>query len=198
MSIEKDTNQIILSEKELELRELIRRKEALLRDFSTEEKRNSSYQGLFAKQQSVDHLTFLDQQIDQIDKNVTHTVNTDSHLKKKLSILLSIPTIQRKDAYTLVAQNPELGSVSPKAIASLLGVAPLQKGSTRPHSRVLSRNALHTLATSAITSITSFREFHLKLITSEKPPNVAIVAVMRKLIVVMNTMIEKDTFWKNQ
>jgi transposase len=110
--------------------------------------------------------------------------------------LRSAPGIGPVAAATLLALLPELGTRSPKTIAALVGVAPLNADSGTSHGRrpirggrKRVRDALYMAVVTAVRSNTSLADFYKRLRQAGKAPKYALIALARKLLVVLNAML---------
>jgi transposase len=106
-------------------------------------------------------------------------------------------------ARTLLAELPELGSLRPKQLAALVGVAPLNRdsGAFRGRravwgGRATVRAALYMGALVATRHNPQIKEFYERLLSAGKPRKVALVACMRKLLIVLNAMLKNRTPWR--
>ncbi|TCJ87876.1 transposase IS116/IS110/IS902 family protein [Cocleimonas flava] len=105
-------------------------------------------------------------------------------------------------AYTLLSDLPELGQLNRKEIAALVGVAPMNKesGAYRGKRRIRGgrariRTVLFMAMMSTIQSNPKFKREYHALVSKGKPKKVAIVACMRKMITILNTMVKKGEVW---
>lgn len=105
-------------------------------------------------------------------------------------------------AYTLISELPELGSLNRKQIASLVGVAPMNRDSGSHEGKRYIRGGRHKVRTVLFVSIMSAIQCHPKLkpmyqrmVAAGKPKKVAIVACMRKQLIILNTMVKNGTHW---
>jgi transposase len=134
-----------------------------------------------------------------IDKRIATLIQDSETLRHKAAILVSIPGIGPVMAATLLAEMPELGTLGRREIAALAGVAPMDNSSRRrngPRAIYGGRPALRaTLYMAAIVAgrfnkgLAAFRN---RLREQGKKPKVAIVAVMRKLIVLANALLREN------
>ncbi len=138
-------------------------------------------------------------EINAIEAKIEAVIKSSAALAQKLAIMTSVKGIGRQTAYTLLATMPELGSMNRKQAASLAGLAPHPKDSGtisryRPTSggRQTVRKALFMAALSAIRSHPTLEPFYNTLVKNGKKPMVAIVAVMRKLITIINGKIRDE------
>jgi transposase len=102
----------------------------------------------------------------------------------------------------MIACLPELGNLGRRSISALVGVAPFNKDSGKYKGkravwggRKAVRNSLYMAAFNAIRYNSVIREFHARLISKGKPYKVALIACMRKLLTIMNTMLKNKVLW---
>jgi transposase len=188
-------------EKNKELLQLVVRRKELSGMISMEKNRLQTYQDN-CKQSIKQHITFLEKAIARIDNEIDKIIRTDVEVSNKIKILESTPGVGRITAVTLLASTPELGNVTNKQIASLIGVAPHPResgksvrGFSTAGGRRLPRKALFMAALVGARYNKTFSEFYKKLVKSGKKPKVALGALMRKIIVILNVMIKKETVW---
>ena len=119
------------------------------------------------------------------------------------ALLTSIPGIGDILAYYLITHLPELGKLSHKAIASLVGVAPFNHDSGKHQGkrfiqggRSVLRQRLYMAAMTSILYNPDLKIFYQRLITQGKPGKVALVAVMRKLLLIANSIMNRQTLGK--
>ncbi len=124
---------------------------------------------------------------------------------RKVDIAKSIPGIGPVVASAIIAEVPEMGTITNKQAASIVGVAPLTKQSGtyvgQAHisgGRSGVRRAFYMAALTASNSDPRMKNFYTKLIGAGKPPKVALVAVMRKLVIYVNTLFKKDEMWNEK
>jgi len=124
-------------------------------------------------------------------------------LKQRFDILTSIPNIGAITAATLISDLTELGQVNCKQIAALAGVAPMSwdSGSKQGNRMIRGgrksvRNALYMCAVSCISRPSMQGKFYRKLIRAGKHPKTALTAVMRKLVILANTLIAENRRWE--
>lgn len=146
------------------------------------------------------HLAFLDEAIAALERSVRQTIADSERLALSARLLRSVPGIGPVAAATLLALMPELGSRSPKAVAALAGLAPLNadSGMFRGKRRVRGgrkrvRDALYMAAVAAIRSTSRFAAFYRNLRQAGKAPKLAIIALARKLLVTANAILRDQT-----
>lgn len=139
---------------------------------------------------------FLTQRIKAVEKRIHDLIVSDPDLQQPDRILRSMPGIGSVLAATLLAELPELGTISRRKIVALAGLAPLARDSgnfrgTRAiwGGRADLRSALHMGVIAAIRTSNPLREAYMKLRDRGKPHKVATTAVLRKMIVQLNAMI---------
>ncbi len=150
-----------------------------------------------------DHCSYLKQHIVMLEKQIQECINKDTQLQRLSEVLQSFPGVGTTSAAVLLADLPELGHIGPKEIASLVGVAPFnhesgtmaRKSSIRG-GRLSVRCILYMVALVAILHNPPIREYYNHLKAQQKPSKVAIVACMRKILVILNAITTQ--FFKNQ
>lgn len=117
----------------------------------------------------------------------------------------SVPGMARVTATALLAQLPELGTLSNKQISGLVGVCPYSRdnGSMRGRrtiwgGRASVRAALYMAALVGIRYNPVLKAFYQRLVAAGKPKKAALVACMRKLLTILNSMIKHDQPWKHE
>jgi transposase len=142
-------------------------------------------------------------EIAKLEVAIAAKIKSTPELAERAEIIESVPGLGGTVAATLVAGLPELGQVSDKIAAALVGSAPYDDDSGRRRGerhikggRRWVRNALYMPCLGAATlSNLVLKAFYRRLIAKGKEPKVALVACMRKLIVILNTMIERRQKW---
>jgi len=143
--------------------------------------------------------------IDILDKWMFEIVATDDALVHRYRLLCSMPGVGPLLACTLIALLPELGCMSRKQIAALVGVAPyaFESGTIKGRrciwgGRAHVRQVLYMAAMSASNWNPVLKIFHHRLKAAGKLPKVVIVAVMRKMITTLNAMVRDDVAWADR
>lgn len=142
-------------------------------------------------------LSLLKKQIEIIIDTLVALINSNAELKEKYELLCSMKGVGPILAMKLITDLPELGEANKKEIAALVGVAPITNESgqkigkaTTKYGRFGVRKILYMGALTASRYNPKLKMFYKKLIDAGKPPKVALVAVMRKMIVILNAMIQ--------
>ena len=148
-------------------------------------------------------LKSLQNQIDVITKQIDQEVSKVDAWRTKTEILTSVPGVGKVLAYTLLSELPELGALNRKQIAALVGVAPLNRDSGRVQGKRRIRGGRHRVRTVMFMAMLSsiqcnpvFKQFYERLKAQGKLPKVALIACMRKLVVVLNTMVKREESWR--
>jgi transposase len=151
------------------------------------------------------HVAFLEKELVEIDRDIGEAIKSSAVWCKTEALLKSVPGIGDVTARTLLAEMPELGTVDRHQIAALVGVAPVNRdsGLMRGHraiagGRTSVRNVLYMAAVTAIRRNPVFRTFYNRLITRGRPKKVALVAVLRKLLTILNAIVRDLTPWRQQ
>ena len=148
------------------------------------------------------HLAWLDRQLAQLDEDLTRAIRESPVWREKDDLLQSTPGVGPVLARTLLASLPELGTLTRQQIAALVGVAPLNRdsGTFRGKRRVWGgrahvRAALYMSALVATRFNPVIRVFYQRLCAAGKAKKVALTACMRKLLTILNAMLQHQTPW---
>ena len=152
-----------------------------------------------------EHIAWLDKRIGRIDTDLTHALRTSEAWREKDDLLAAVPGVGKVTRATLLALLPELGRLSNKQIAALAGVAPFSRDSGKHRGerivwggRSQVRRVLYMAAVSAARCNPVIHAFYQRLRAQGKPAKVALTACMRKLLVIMNSMLKHHTPWNSQ
>jgi transposase len=148
------------------------------------------------------HLRWLEDEVKRIEKELEGLVQSDPDLEAKAAILKSVPGVGRVVSITLLGSLPELGLLNRKEIAALAGVAPLNWDSGKLRGkraiwggRAHVRCVLYMAALVASRHNPVIRALYERLCAAGKPKKVALVAAMRKLLIILNSMLRSRTQW---
>jgi transposase len=143
--------------------------------------------------------------IDLLDRQLVEVAGTDAALAHRYRLLTSMPGVGAVLACTLIALLPELGRLSRKQAAALVGVAPyaFESGALKGRRRIWGgraniRQVLYMAAMSASNWNPVLKAFRNRLAAAGKLPKVVIVAVMRKMITMLNAMVRDDVVWADR
>ena len=149
------------------------------------------------------HIRFLERRLREADDDLHTAVKASPAWRVKDDLLQSVPGVGRVVSLTLLAELPELGRLSRKAIAALVGVAPLARDSGTLRGKRLVyggrapvRAVLYMAAQVAARRNPVIRAFYRRLRTAGKPAKVALTACMRKLLVILNAIARSGTPWQ--
>jgi transposase len=148
------------------------------------------------------HIAYLERQIEDLDQELEQAIAASPCWKAKDDLLRGVPGIGKVVSRTLLATLPELGTLSNKQISALVGVAPVARDSGTRHGRRCIaggrgpvRAVLYMAALTAKRYNPVLKVFHERLIAAGKATKVALTAVMRKLLTIVNTMVRKNQPW---
>lgn len=146
-------------------------------------------------------LQYFQEQLVQIEEDIKAHVSAHEPLKATYRRLCQVKGVGSITAYTTLAHLPEIGQMSDKAIASLVGVAPhpkdsgtMRKRRSTQAGRAEVRRVLYMAAVTAARCNPILKAFYQRLRTAGKPAKVALTAVMRKLLCVLNKLIANPQF----
>lgn len=148
------------------------------------------------------HIRYLEKLLSDVDRDLERTVASSPLWRTKDELLRSAKGVGPVLSFTLLAEVPELGALNRKQIAKLIGVAPLARdsGTFRGKRQVWGgrghvRSVLYMGTLAAIRTNPTVRTYYRHLIGNGKPPRVAIVACMRKLLIILNAMVKTGQPW---
>jgi transposase len=149
------------------------------------------------------HIKWLEKELARTDRDLDETIERSPTFKENEALLRSVPGVGPVLCRTLLAELPELGTLSPKQLCALVGVAPLNRDSgtlrgrrTVWGSRGRVRETLYMGALIASRYNPQIKEFYQRLLAAGKPKKVALVACMSKLLVILNAMMRDRTPWR--
>ena len=183
------------SEALLILSELITARRALMKGKVAAKTRLQTTTQTLLKNQINARLKQIDIQIRQVDVTIAQKVAQDEALSHKLGILISIPGIAEATAFSMLIEMPELGTLEGKQAANLAGLAPISRQSGKwqgkeriQGGRAFLRRAIYMPALVATRYNPDLKAKYDQLIGAGKPGNVAITAIMRKLLITANVV----------
>jgi len=156
----------------------------------------------FLKRQFASRIKQLSVHIAAIRRETLKRIKADDGLAKRYAILTSIPSFGPIVAETLIACLAELGTISDKQAGSLAGLAPVADDSVNVTACAPSgaaeqsfRKILYLAAVSASRCNADMKIFYQRLIATENPQKLALIAVARKLLVLANTLLTQNRTW---
>jgi transposase len=149
------------------------------------------------------HIRWLERQLSDVDRDLDEAVRHSPLWRSQDDLLQSVPGVGPITSRTLLAQLPELGQLDRKAIAALVGVAPLARDSgtlrgrrTVWGGRTTVRAVLYMATVAAARCNPLIRTFYQRLRAAGKAPKVALIACMRKLLTILNAIARTHTPWR--
>jgi len=193
----------ILDEDAHALDEMVSRRRQLIDMIVAETNRRKAVANKRIAREIDRHLQYLQKLLNDHDGDIDTMIRSSPVWREKEELLVSVPGIAEKTARTLIAELPELGRLDRRRIASLVGVAPMSRdsGTLRGKRRVQGgrpwvRSALYMAAVTAARCNPVLRETYQRLRQAGKPTKVALIAVLRRLLVILNAIIRDRTPWK--
>ena len=142
------------------------------------------------------HIAWLEQELSDLDHELRQTLRRSPVWREQDDLLRTVPGVGEQVSLTLLANLPELGTLNRRQIAALVGVAPYNRDSgTLRGKRSRVRAVLYMGALVASRHNPVIRDFYQRLLAAGKPKKVALVACMRKLLVVLNAMLKHGSSW---
>jgi transposase len=195
---------LLLNEDAEKIAALLKRREQLQADKKRETNRLDKITSADIKKSINEHVKWLDKKIKEIDKKLLLLKQSDI-ISFEHNLLTSIPSIGDISAYYLLSCLPEIGKISHKALAALVGVAPFNRDSGNSQGkrfikggRSKLRQILYMVAISAIRYNAPLKAFYARLRNNGKPVKVALTAVIRKLISMINSVMKRQTPWETE
>ena len=181
---------------------LVARRRQLLDMLGAEQRRLAQATTTPVRRDLRTHIRWLERRLGDVDDDLTGAIQASPIWRVQEDLLQSVPGIGPTTARTLLAELPELGQLDRHRIAALVGVAPFNRdsGTRRGHrsiwgGRASVRSTLYMAALVASRHNPLLRAFYQRLRTAGKAPKVALVAVMRKLLTIVNAMIRHQQPW---
>jgi transposase len=194
--------QVPLAESAQQLSELMHRCGQLV-EMQVAEKNRLARAAQSVRADIEDHLKQLEQRLDALNQQIQTLGQQQADWQRKDRILQSVKGIGPVTAVLCLVELPELGKLSEKQIARLVGVAPLNHDSGQHkgkrlisggRTRVRCGLYMATLVATRFNPV--IRDFYQRLLAKGKPKSVALIACLRKLLVILNAMIRNNTLWQ--
>lgn len=196
------------SEEQEELRDFLVRHEQLIQMLVAEKNRLLQAQGgsrHALRKKIKSHIRFLERELELLDSDLDDTLKKSPLWKEKDDLLQSVPGVGKQTSMTLLGLVPELGTLTAGQIGALIGVVPFNRDSGKfrgkrhiSGGRPRVRAVLYMAALVATRFNPVIRAYYQRLVGAGKPKKVALVACMRKLLIVLNAMIKTRTPWQAQ
>lgn len=192
----------VYSQRQEQLSELVSRRRQLVEHRTAEMSRKRQGISPLVRQSIQQLIDALNKDIRRIDKAILKLVASDDDWRERFELVKTVPGVGDQTAATLLAELPELGRLDRQKVSALVGVAPFNRDSgqfsgrrTIWGGRASVRSVLYMAALSASKHNPVIRAFAARLKALGKPPKVVLTACMRKLLVILNTMVHQRQSW---
>jgi transposase len=184
------------------LSELLSRRAQLMEEFVAERNRLGTARFKAVRQDVRSHVDWLEKRLEKIDKQIDKLVQQSPMWRANEELLTSVPGVGKGTARLLLGHLPELGRLDRRQIAALVGVAPYARESGRWRGkrfigggRAVVRAGLYMAALTASRCNPTLKEFYRRLVERGKPRKLALTAVMRRLLGMLNAIIRDQVPW---
>lgn len=147
-------------------------------------------------------LTLLKNQLAKVDEKLSKLIDSCDHYRTRSAIIQSMPGVGQVVAISLISNMPELGYLTNKQAAALIGVAPINResGTYQGQRRIRGgrpqiRTVMYMAMMSGIQCNPVFKDLYQRLIASGKAKKTALIACVRKMVVILNSMVRDGVFW---
>jgi len=186
------------------LAELVGRRRQIIEMMVAERQREKRAANVRVRKSILRHIRVLEKELPEIDEDIGTLVRGSPVWREKEDLLVSFPGIGNTLARTLLAEVPELGELTRREIASLVGVAPFTRQSGRWKGKSMiaggrgsARTALYLAALVASRHNPILKAFYMRLLAAGKPKMVALIAVARKILTTLNAMLRDKRKWQS-
>ena len=186
------------------LAELVSRRSQIIEMLVAERQREKRASAVRVRKSLARHIKMLEKELPEVDRDIDTMVRGSPVWREKEDLLITFPGIAHTIARSVLADLPELGRLGRREVASLAGIAPFtrQSGKWRGKSMIAGgrssvRSALFMAALSAIRCNPVLRAFYQRLLARGKPKMVALIAVARKLLTILNAMLRDKMPWQH-
>jgi len=186
------------------LGELVGRRRQIIDMIVAERQREKRATNVRVRKSLARHITMLEKELREIDADIDTLVRGSPVWRAKEGLLASVPGIGKTIARTLIAELPELGILGRRQIASLAGLAPYTRQSGRWRGRSMiagGRSNVRSMAFLAALVATRhnppLKDFYQSLLRAGKPKMLALIAVARKLLTILNAILRDNRPWQN-
>ena len=195
---------IIPDEEATTLQAILARRRQLLSMLTAENNRLQMAQDEALAKRIRAHMKWLEKEISRTDRDLDAAIEASAAFKKNEALLRSVPGVGPVLARTLMAELPELGTITHKRLCALVGVAPFNRDPGQGRGkrevgggRAPVRAALYMGALVATRHNPHIKEFYERLLAAGKPKKVALVACMRKLLCILNALMRDRAIWRS-
>jgi transposase len=183
------------------LETLVTRRRQLVEMLTAEKNRRANAPKVLHR--SIDeHIRWLEKRLSGLDDELAELIRDTPLWRERDELLRSVPGVGKVLSSTLLAQLPELGMLNRKQIAALAGLAPFNRDSGKLRGsrciwggRAQVRRVLYMATVAGVRSNPAIRTFYLRLRANGKHAKPALIACMRKFLVILNAMLHNKTHW---
>jgi transposase len=191
------------NERQHALEDLIHRRRQLVVMIGSERQRHAASRNSVVRKSIQTLVATLESEQRGIERELLRAIEADPGWRERLALLQSVPGVGLVTALTLLAELPELGRLSEKRVAALVGVAPMNRDSGRKRGqrrtiggRSSVRKVLYMAALTATQRNPAIKAFYERLRAAGKPAKVALTACMRKLLTILNAITKTGRSWE--
>jgi transposase len=196
-----DATRPVPSQQTLEIRALSTRRRQIVEMLAMEKARLKQADDAFMAESHRKTIALLAAERESVEAELARRLK-ESGVHERMALLQTAPGVGPAVAVTLLADLPELGALDRRAIASLAGVAPhISQSGAHPGTNAISggrpcvRAALYMAALTACRSDTGFKREYQAMRQAGKPAKVALIAIARKLLVALSSMVKENRKW---
>jgi transposase len=178
------------------LARLAKRRDQLVHMRAQEKNRRSEAEDRTMAERITRLVEVLDREIAEIEVEISALIKAEPEITEDARLMRSLPGIGPVACTQLITQMPELGHLGPKEVAALAGLAPfnVDSGAYRGKRKISGgrkrvRDALYMAALNAVRRADRFKTFYARLRQAGKPAKLALIAVARKLLTILNAMM---------
>jgi transposase len=184
--------------------ELVARRRQIIEMIVAERQREKRVENVRVRKSLARTIKTLEKELPEIDGDIDTLVRGSPAWREKEDLLVTFPGVKNTLARTFLAEVPELGRLTRRQIASLAGLAPFTRRSGRwigksmiSGGRAPLRAALYMAALSASRCNPVLKSFYQRLLSAGKPKMLALIAVARKILTILNAMIRDQKQWQS-
>lgn len=188
--------------KQREMADLVRRRRQLIAMIVAEKSRLDTA-SLVVRRDINSLVQLLERRVARLDERIDRAIADDPEKSEQWTRLQTAPCVGPGVARALIVDLPELGSLGRRQITSLVGLAPFAKDSGKKSGyrriragRAAPRSALYLAAMNGARFNAVLKEMYQRLIAAGKPPKLALIALARKLLTILNAMVRDGTDWR--
>jgi transposase len=185
------------------LRALRARRQQVVHSLTQEKNRISTAPDDITRQSIEEAIDFYNRQLRELDRQIAELTTTDPNFQHRLALLVTVPGVGQVTAAGLLAELPELGALNRGQAAKLVGLAPINRDSGALRGKRLIgggrtqvRRSLYMATIVATQHNHLIRAHYRQLLDRGKSKMTALVACMRKLLLILNAIIKNNLPWK--